>query len=97
MKNTFNTPILLITFNRPNHTRQVWEAIKKQRPKYMYVFQDGAREGNATDTEKCAAVRAIFDEPLDWECEFKTFYSDNDFLAKFERKLKKSSLKKMIS
>jgi hypothetical protein len=72
----FDTPILLITFNRPNHTRQVWDAIKKQRPKYIYVFQDGARESNESDIEKCAAVRAIFEEPLDWVCELKTFYSD---------------------
>jgi len=76
MDKTFSTPILLITFNRPNHTRRVWDAIKKQQPKYMYVFQDGPREGNETDKEKCSAVRAIFDEPLDWDCEIKTFYSD---------------------
>ena len=75
MNISFETPILLITFNRPNHTRQVWDAIKKQRPKYIYVFQDGARESNETDKEKCAAVRAIFDEPLDWDCELKTYYS----------------------
>lgn len=76
MDKTFSTPILLITFNRPNHTRRVWDAIKKQQPKYMYVFQDGPREGNETDKEKCSAVRAIFDEPLDWDCKIKTFYSD---------------------
>ena len=76
MDKTFTTPILLITFNRPKHTRQVWDAIKKQLPKYMYVFQDGPREGNETDKEKCSAVRAIFDEPLDWDCEIKTYYSD---------------------
>lgn len=76
MNKLFETPILLITFNRPNHTRQVWDAIKKQRPKYIYVFQDGARESNETVKEKCAAVRAIFDEPLDWDCELKTYYSE---------------------
>jgi hypothetical protein len=74
--NTFNTPILFITFNRPTHTCRVWEEIKKQRPKYMFVFQDGAREGNEIDKEKCAVVRAIFEEPLDWDCELKTYFSD---------------------
>jgi hypothetical protein len=78
MNSTFETPILLITFNRPTHTRRVWDEIKKQRPKYVYVFQDGAREGNETDTEKCDAVRAIFDEERDWECQLKTFYSDKN-------------------
>ncbi|MGD0711793.1 MAG: hypothetical protein ABR968_11525 [Bacteroidales bacterium] len=76
--NTFNTPILLITFNRPTHTQKVFEEIKKQQPKYLYVFQDGAREGNKTDVEKCAAVRSTFNEPLDWDCEIKTnFQSKN--------------------
>lgn len=72
----FQTPILLITFNRPNHTRQVFDAIKKQCPKYLFIFQDGAREGNEADIEKCKEVRAIFEEPLDWDCELRTFFSD---------------------
>jgi hypothetical protein len=74
----FNTPILLITFNRPNHTRRVFEEIKKQKPRQLFVFQDGAREGNEADMEKCAAVRAIFAELLDWDCELKTYYSDKN-------------------
>lgn len=74
----FQTPILLITFNRPDHTRRVFDEIKKQKPSYLFVFQDGAREGNIQDIEKCAAIRTIFNEPFDWECELKTFYSDEN-------------------
>lgn len=74
----FETPILLITFNRPNHTRRVFEEIKKQKPKQLFIFQDGARQNNEADIEKCAAVRAIFTEPLDWDCELKTYYSDKN-------------------
>lgn len=74
----FEVPILLITFNRPDHTRQVWEAIKKQRPRYVYVFKDGVRTGNANDAEKGDAVKAIFEEPLDWECELKTYFADEN-------------------
>lgn len=70
------TPVLLITFNRPDHTRRVFDEIKKQKPKTLFVFQDGAREVNIQDVEKCAAVRAIFEESLDWNCELKTYYSD---------------------
>lgn len=74
----FETPILLITFNRPNHTRRVFEEIKKQKPKQLFIFQDGARQNNEADIEKYAAVRAIFTEPLDWDCELKTYYSDKN-------------------
>lgn len=74
----FNTPILFITFNRPNHTKRVFDEIKKQRPKYLFIFQDGARNGNDGDSEKCAAVRAIFEESQGWNCELHTYYSDKN-------------------
>ena len=57
----FNTPILLITFNRPDHTRRVLERILEAKPQELYVFQDGAREGNANDAAKCAEVRQVID------------------------------------
>jgi len=53
------TPVLLITFNRPHHTQQVLEAIMAAQPEELYVFQDGAREGNKRDLEKCAEVRQV--------------------------------------
>jgi len=55
----FNTPILLITFNRPNHTRRVLTRILESQPQDLYVFQDGARDGNANDAAKCAEVREV--------------------------------------
>jgi hypothetical protein len=74
----FKTPILLIAFNRPDHTRQVFDAIKKQRPAHLFVFQDGARAGNERDAVNCPAVRAIVDESIDWTCDFHTFYSEKN-------------------
>lgn len=56
------TPILLITFNRPEHTRRVLEAILAAEPKDLYVFQDGGREGNENDKRKCAEVRQLVEE-----------------------------------
>lgn len=58
----FNTPILLITFNRPSHTRRVLERILEAKPQALYVFQDGAREGNANDAVRCAEVREVVNE-----------------------------------
>lgn len=55
----FKTPILLITFNRPEHTRRVLTSILGTDPLFLYVFQDGARENNESDAEKCAAVRRV--------------------------------------
>lgn len=58
----FNTPILLITFNRPDHTRRVLTEILKQEPQSLYVSQDGAREGNENDRIKCQEVRDVISE-----------------------------------
>jgi len=71
-----NTPILLITFNRPTHTRKVLERIVEAKPKDLYIFQDGARslspqplspvgKGTITehpDVEKCQQVREAIEE-----------------------------------
>lgn len=61
----FNTPILLITFNRPDHMRRVLTEILKQEPLSLYVSQDGAREGNENDRVKCQDVRNVVNELTD--------------------------------
>ena len=58
----FTTPILLITFNSPNHVWQVLTEILKQEPKELYVCQDGVREGNENDRIKCQEVRDVVNE-----------------------------------
>ena len=57
-----HTPILLITFNRPQHTRRVLKEILKQEPQELYVSQDGARDGNNNDRIKCQEVRDVIEE-----------------------------------
>lgn len=57
-----NIPILLISFNRPEHTRRVLTEILKQEPHELYVCQDGAREGNDNDRIKCQEVRDVINE-----------------------------------
>jgi len=74
----FQTPILLITFNRPEHTLRVLEEIKKVNPQHLFVFQDAPRVGHPSDSEKCLAVRAVLNEQLDWGCELKTFYTESN-------------------
>ena len=58
----FKTPILLVTFNRPEHTRRVLKEILKQEPRSLYVCQDGARDGNENDRIKCQEVRDVINE-----------------------------------
>lgn len=57
-----NTPILLITFNRPNYTRRILEAILAVNPIDLYIFQDGTREEDKEDAVKCAEVRKVIED-----------------------------------
>ena len=71
------TPILLITFNRPDHTRRVLERILSIGPSDLYIFQDGPRDGNNRDLQKCAEVRAVVEELTSFSHEISLhfFYS----------------------
>ena len=72
------TPILLITFNRPDHVRQVLTEIRKQQPAQLFVCQDGAREGNQLDAERAQEVRHVINELVDWPCELHTLYQEKN-------------------
>lgn len=74
-----NSPVLLITFNRPDHTHRVLEAIMAANPEDLYVFQDGAREGNENDAKKCAEVRCVVEElTKDTNAVLHTLYSEKN-------------------
>lgn len=75
-----HTPILLLTFNRPEHTRRVLEAILSAHPKNLYVFQDGARDRNDEDGKKCAEVRRVVRElTKDASVVLHTYYAEKNF------------------
>lgn len=60
-----NTPILLITFNRPNHTRKVLERIVEAKPKDLYVFRDHWREDRVDEQAKCEQVISVVKDLID--------------------------------
>lgn len=74
----FINPILLITFNRPDHVRQVLTEIRKQEPRQLFVCQDGARVGNALDQERVQQVRDVINELVDWPCELHTLCQEKN-------------------
>lgn len=60
-----SVPVLLISFNRPSHTRKVLEAVLVHHPQELFLFQDGPRHNNPSDIGKCKEVRAVFDSFLE--------------------------------
>lgn len=75
---SFETPILFLIFNRPEITQRVFEEIKKQKPKYLFVAADGARSNVAEDQEKCKATQQLVMDGIDWDCEVKTLFREEN-------------------
>ena len=73
----FVTPVLFIVFNRPQETKQVFEAIRQRAPAYLYIAADGPRDNKAGEKELCEQVRQIV-AAVDWPCEVKTFLREQN-------------------
>ncbi len=59
--------ILFICFNRPAHTKRVFEAIRAAKPSNLYICADGPRNGVNDDLHLCGQVREIV-SVVDWDC-----------------------------
>ena len=76
------TPVLFLVFNRPDTTIRVFESIRQARPLRLYVAADGPRENKAAESEKVQAVRNYIMTNIDWDCEVKTLFRDNNLGCK---------------
>lgn len=72
-----NTPVLLITFNRPEYTRIMLDALKEANVKKLYVFKDGPRPFNEDDKKKSKEIEELV-KAIDWECNVITNYMSNN-------------------
>jgi hypothetical protein len=70
------TPILLIIFNRPDSTSKVFNVIRDQKPKNLFVAADGPRPGIESDIEKCKKTREVIN--VDWNCNLHTFFQERN-------------------
>ncbi|MDF4222879.1 nucleotide-diphospho-sugar transferase [Maribacter sp. M208] len=82
-KTFFETPILFITFNRLDTTKKVFQKIKEQKPKKLYLASDAAREEKPDEEKKVLAVRSYLKRNIDWDCEVKMLYQTKNLGCKF--------------
>lgn len=71
-------PILFIIFNKTKETQIVFSAIRKQEPTYLFIASDGPRKGIEGEKEKCDAIRKWVLDNIDWECEVKTLFHEEN-------------------
>lgn len=68
-------------FNRPDTTFQVFESIRKIKPKKLFVSADGPRADKPGEDEKCGLTRDVV-KKIDWDCELHTNFSDSNLGCK---------------
>lgn len=71
------SPVLLVTFNRPETTIEVFKTIKKAKVKKLYVFNDGPRDGNNKDIKAREEIKQILDQ-VDWDCDLYTNFAEKN-------------------
>ena len=83
MKSYFvKKPILLLTFNRPELTKQLLDKIKIVKPKDIFVACDGSRENVKDEDKKVNQVRKIIKESINWECKTRFLFQENNLGCK---------------
>jgi hypothetical protein len=65
--------VLLLCFNRPEHTRKVFNQIRLVRPSRLYLAIDGPRLSSPGDVAKIDEVKKILSE-INWECSIQRLY-----------------------
>ena len=73
--NTFDIPILLEFFARFETFEKVFKAVKRVKPRKLFLYQDGPR--NEADLVGIKRCRDLINE-VDWECEINTYYQDKN-------------------
>lgn len=78
-----NTAVLFMVFNRLDTTKQVFDSIIKAKPPRLYIASDGAREYKKGETEKVQAIRQYIMHNINWDCEVKTLFRDQNLGCKY--------------
>jgi hypothetical protein len=74
--------VLFVLFNRPDTTQQVFNQIRKAKPKRLYLTADGPRPGFPDDEELCKRTREIVGK-IEWDCDVKTLFRNENAGCKY--------------
>lgn len=74
---TTQNAVLMLVFNRPDVTEQVFQAVRQARPPRLYIAADGPRPSRPHDQHTTAQVREVFAQ-VDWPCEVHTRFLEEN-------------------
>ncbi len=75
-ENNPTAPVLFIVFNRLDTTKQVFEEIRKAKPKQLFIAADGPR--NKEEKKKTDAVRKYISDNIDWKCKVEKIFREKN-------------------
>ena len=78
-----STPVLFLVFNRPDTTKEVFQEIRKAKPPRFYIAADGYRRNRPGEEEKVREVRDYVLANIDWDCEVKTLFREENLGCKY--------------
>ena len=69
------TPVLFVTFVRPDYARQTWEGIKATKRKTLYFYSNKGRAEKEGEVERNNEIRSYINE-IDWDCDLHIFFRE---------------------
>jgi hypothetical protein len=72
------SPVLFLIFNRPHYAEKAFAAIHKAKPAKLYIAADGPRKNKNGEEELCQQTRDLVLNSIDWECEVKTLFQNEN-------------------
>lgn len=74
-----HTPILILTWRRPDKLHRLLASLRPLQPKYLYFSSDGPKSPN--DKELVLECRKLISNHVDWPCSISTlFFNENQGL-----------------
>ncbi len=74
---SFDVPILLCVFNRPELTSKVFDVIARHKPSHLLIAGDGPRSDRPDDDQLVQQTRRIV-ERVDWDCVVQARFAANN-------------------
>jgi hypothetical protein len=71
-----DVPVLFLIFKRPDTSNRVFQAIRKAKPRQLFISADGGR--NETEIIACNTLREDILRQIDWDCEVKTLFREKN-------------------
>jgi len=73
--------VLFITYNRLDLVEDTFLKIREYKPERLYIASDGGK--NSEDMQKVLNVRKYLEGAIDWECDVKVRYSEQNQGCKY--------------